>query len=279
MKNIISLAVLLLCLAKFSAQEKISFIDLDEIYEQISDKSSLEDYAKNVELLNKISENDSSYCRILVSKSYYQLNSKKYDDALKTVNEGLARECGDLNLSFYINKGLTYTLMEEYDKAIEVYNTALITYPKNAELWCNKGIAYENASKIDKAIDAYQTAITLKPTYGRPHLQLGNICYKQDRITQALMCFNIYLILIIDEENAFNTLQSLNNAVSSRNENEANPDLEISPDDDAFDELDLILSNKIALNKKYKTESIHFSLRLNHNSPKIRLASSAPSKV
>lgn len=253
MKNIISLALLLLCIAKFSAQEKIPFIDLDEIYEQISDKSSLEDYAKNVELLNKISENDSSYCRILVSKSYYQLNSEKYDDALKTVNEGLERECGDLNLSFYINKGLTYTLMEEYDKAIEVYNTGLKTYPKNAELWCNKGIAYENASKIDEAIDAYQTAITLKPTYGRPHLQLGNICYKQERITQALMCFNIYLILIIDEENAFNTLQSLNNAVSSRNENEANPDLEISHDDDAFDELDLILSNKIALNKKYKT--------------------------
>lgn len=246
--------MLLLCTAKFSAQEKIPFINLNEIYAQLSDKASIEDYAENLELLNKINKNDSSYCRVLVSKSYYLLNSEKYDEALSIVNEGLDRGCNNLDLSFFINKGLTYTLMEAYDKAIEVYNNALKIYPKNPELWCNKGIAYENASNLEEAVKAYKMAITLKPTYARPHLQLGNICYKQERITQALMCFNVYLILIIDEDNAFATLKSLNNVISSRNENEANPDFEISPDDEAFDELDLIINNKIALNKKYKTE-------------------------
>jgi len=253
MKKPILLAVLFLCAVKFSAQEKIPFIDLDTIYEQLSNEATVENYAKNIELLNKINKNDSSYCRVLVSKSYYQLNSEKYEETLKTIDEGLSKGCEDYDLSLYINKGFTYTLMEAYEKAIEVYNTALKKYPKNAELWCNKGLAYENAGNIEEAIKAYKISITLKPTYGRPHLQLGNICYKQQRISQALMCFNIYLILIIDEENAFSTLQSLNNAVSSRNENEVNPDLVISKDDDAFDELDLILNNKIALNKKYKT--------------------------
>ncbi|MEW4922127.1 tetratricopeptide repeat protein [Algibacter sp. 2305UL17-15] len=253
MRHILALALLLFISLKSEAQEKIPFIDLDDIYEQLSEGEELSDYSKNIELLNKISKNDSSYCDVLVSKSYYLLNSEKYEEALKTIDEGLGLDCGSLNLSFYINKGLTYTLMEDYDKAVDVYKKALETYPKNAELWFNKGLAYEKAENLEEAIKAYQTAITLKPTYAQPHLQLGNICYKQERMTQAMMCFNVYLILIIDEENDFRTLQSLNSIVSDKNNNEANPDFEISPDDEAFDDMDLILSNKIALNKKYKT--------------------------
>jgi len=253
MKHITAFTLLLFVFLKVEAQEKIPFLDLDTIYEQLSDGSEPEDYNKNTELLNKISKNDSSYCDVLVSKSYYLLNATKYNEALNVIDEGLNLNCGDLDLSFYINQALIYTIKEDYDKADEVYNKALEIYPKNAELWMNRGRAYEKAKNLEAAINAYQTAIILKPTYAQAHLQLGNICYKQERITQALMCFNVYLTLIIDEENAFNILQSLNTIVTEKNENEANPNLEISVDDDAFDELDLILNNKIALNKKYKT--------------------------
>ncbi|MBC3756827.1 tetratricopeptide repeat protein [Hyunsoonleella sp. SJ7] len=253
MKYLLALATLLLFSVKAIAQDKIPFIDLDDIYEQLSSGDQDEDYKKNVELLNTISKNDSSYCDVLVSKSYYLLNSNQYDKAIATIDEGLGLDCDGVNLSFYINKGLTLTLMEEYTKAVEVYNTALKRYPKNAELWFNKGLAYEKAGQLERAIEDYKASIRLKPTYGRPHLQLGNICYKQERMTQALMCFNVYLLLIIDEDNAFSILQSLNNVVGDRNENEVNPDFEISPDDEAFDELDLILNNRIALNQKYKT--------------------------
>lgn len=253
MKNTLILALLFLISITAISQEKIPFLDLDEIHEQLSDGSEPKDYNKNIELLDKISKNDSSYCDVLVSKSYYLLNSEKYNEALKTINEGLSLSCGSLDLSFYINKGLTYTLMEDNNKAVDVYKKAIKIYPKNVELWSNLGMAYENEDNLAEAINAYKTAITLNPTYAQPHLQLGNICYKQERITQALMCYNVYLMLIIDEDNAFSILQSLNTIVTDKNINEANPDLEISTDDDAFDELDLILSNKIALNKKYKT--------------------------
>ncbi|WP_339916103.1 tetratricopeptide repeat protein [Yeosuana marina] len=236
-----------------TAQEKIPFIDFDDISEQVSEAAQSKDYEKTLEILNKINKNDSMYCNVLVSKSYYLLNSEKYNQAIKVTDEGLSLDCYANNQSFYNNKGLAYFYLEKNNEALNVFNKGLETYPKSYLLWYNKGAVLEKLGKINEAIKAYQTSITLNPTYANPHLKLGNICYKQERISQALMCYDIYLLLNFDKESAFNTLNSLNNVVAERNENEANPDIQISPDDDTFDNLDLILSNKIALNKNYET--------------------------
>src|SRR5690606_15015981 len=85
-------------------------------------------------------------------------------------------------------------------------------------------------------------------------------------ISQALMCYNIYLILSIEEEGVFNTLKSLNNLVEVKNNNAANPNLKISNDDEFFNTIDLVLTNKIALNKNYETgNKINISLtKQNH---------------
>ena len=76
----------------------------------------------------------------------------------------------------------------------------------------------------------------------------------------------MYLLLSYDEDGAFNTLKSLNNIVSDKNENEANPDFQISPDDESFEDIDLVINNKIALNKDYETgNKINISLtKQNH---------------
>ena len=53
------------------AQEKIEFIDYDNIAEEVVKFSNEEKYDKAIESLNKISKNDSTYCAVLTSKSYY----------------------------------------------------------------------------------------------------------------------------------------------------------------------------------------------------------------
>ncbi|WP_248724713.1 tetratricopeptide repeat protein [Seonamhaeicola sp. ML3] len=266
MKKALVLATLFISSLQSFAQEKIPFVDVDEVLELVSKSSDEGDYAKTLEHLNKINKSDSSYCSILTSKSYYLLNSEKYEEVIQTTNEGLSLGCHDTKLSFYINKGLAYNYMEDYDKALKVFNEGLKIFPKNYLLWYNKGVVLESSDRLEDAIKAYQESIVLRPTYIRPHLQLGNICYKQRRITQALMCYDVYLLLKFGDKSAFNTLQSLNNVVKEKNENEPNPDLEISVDDEAFDEIDLIIENRIALNKNYNVDNkINISLtKQNH---------------
>ena len=251
----INLLLILVSLFSYhiSAQEKIPFIDYDSVYEKVSETSEKGEYEKTLEHLNKISKNDSTFCSVLVSKSYYLLALKKYDEAIVIINEGLEAQCHDLHSSLYINKVVSRLRQEKYQDAIDICIEGLKRFPQNRTLWYNKGVLLEKMGEIEEAVAAYQMSILLDPFYRKPYLQLGNICYKQELITQALMCFNMYLLLEPDADNAFSILKSVNSIVQNKNENSKNPVIKISDDDESFEELDLIINNKIALNTKYET--------------------------
>lgn len=249
-KNLLLLTTVLLSFLS-SAQEKIPFIDYTSIYEKVGEASEKGEYEKTIEHLNKISKNDSTYCSVMVTKSYYLMLLKKYDDAIAQANEGLNTECYDLHSSFYINKVASFLRDDKSEEALNVCEEGLKRFPQNKTLWYNKGVSLEGIGKIEEAVSAYQKTILLDPFNRKSYLQLGNICYKQELISQALMCYNMYLLLEPDADNAFNTLKSLNNIVQSKNENLKNPDIRISEDDESFEEIDLIINNRIALNEKY----------------------------
>lgn len=237
------------------SQDKIPFIDIDEISTSVANEAENGEYEKALELLDQINKNDSAYTSVLVTKSFYQLALKQYDKALETINIGLATDCGDLKASFYQNKAVSLLNQEKYIEAIKVLDEGLQFFPKNHLLTYNRAVALEKLERLEEAVKAYEATIVLNPFYKKAYLQLGNICYKQERISQALMCFNMYLLIEPDADNSFKIINSINNIVSAKNENEQNANFQISKDDEAFDDIDLILSNKIALNKNYKIDN------------------------
>jgi|TARA_B110000037_G_scaffold161297_1_gene182190 antitoxin component YwqK of YwqJK toxin-antitoxin module len=253
MKKIL-IAILLVAKIGFS-QEKIPFIDYTEIEKLATESSNEGSYEKTLKLLNKISKNDSTYFAVLSSKSYYLFQLKKYNDVIKVANEGINISHNGSKVYFYINKGVALTNLKKYDEAIETYNLGIKTYPKNYLLWFNKGFLFETQGKLNEAISAYKKCITLNPLFRKPHLQMGNIFYKQERTTQALMCFNIYMLLEPDGSGAFTTLKSLNNIATAKNSNKRNLDLELLDADDSYEDIDLVLDSKMAVGKNYKIEN------------------------
>ena len=245
------------------SQEKISFVDYKEILEKIEKETDSE---KIVNLINTTNKNDSAYYSLLSTKSYYLLQLKKYEETIKVANEGMYQHHEHTKDIFFINKGVALSSLNRYDEALKNYNKGLKLYPKNHMLWYNKGYVLEIQGKLNEAIKAYKTTISLNPTYTKPHLRIGNIFYKQERITQALMCFNMYLLLDPDAAEAFTILKSLNNIVNAKNINKRDRNLRLDDADDSFEELDLILNSKLAMNKNYKTGNpINISLtRQNH---------------
>lgn len=250
MKKIL-IAILLVTNFCYS-QEKIPFIDYTEIIQKISKETENE---KVVNLINQVNKNDSAYYSLLVSKSYYLLQSKKYKEALDVVNEGLNNPHSHSKANFYANKGVALSNLKRNQEALDNYNKGLQFYPKNALLWFNKGYVLETQGKLNEAVNAYKKAITFNPTYTKPHLQIGNIYYKQERLTQALMCFNMYLLLEPDADGAFTVLQSLNNVIQAKNSNKRDSNLKLDDADDSFEDIDLALSSKIAMNANYKTNN------------------------
>ena len=255
MKYLLSVISISFCLISYS-QEKIPYIDSETVYAAATESANQQDYDKVLEQLNTIHKNDSTYCSVLTTKSYYLIAQEKFDEALIIANEGLSSDCDQTSKLFLLmNKGVSYASQENYSDALTVYEEALKSFPKNPKLWYNKGVALDNLNNIPEAVEAYQNAIIYNPLYRNAHLQLGNICYRQQLMSQALMCYNMSLLSEPDTERAFNLLKYVNDIVSSKNENEPNSDLSISPDDEAFEDIDLVLNNRVALNANYEIEN------------------------
>lgn len=235
------------------AQEKIPLIDYNSVMEEASTMYQKGDLEGVVETLSRINKNDSTYSTVLVKKSYYQLQLGKYDEAIALCNEGLASNTQKNRNGFFINKTVSYYSSEQYEKALEVVDEALKEFPKNRKLWYNKALIYESMGKTEEAIALYKKTILLDPNYKLPHLKLGNLAYKQHKMAQALMCFNMYILLEPDAENAKPLLNQLNNLVTVKNANEVSEGISVSKDDSAFEEIDLILNQKVAINDGYDT--------------------------
>ncbi|MEW7279166.1 tetratricopeptide repeat protein [Aquimarina sp. 2201CG1-2-11] len=253
MKKVIVFVTLMTSLI-FYGQEKLEFIDYNDILEKIDVLSEKEEYDKIIEHLEKININDSLYESSLVTKSYYLLKKDAYQEAIKVSDIGLKINNGTNRYSFLLNKGVAFLRSERYQEALTVCNDAIREYPKNYVLFYNRGIIHERLEMFDKAIKDYIEAIKLNPFYANAHLQLGKICLKEGRTGQAMMAINMYLLLNPEGSDSFSILNSINVAVSNKSEIKPKG-IRISPDDNAFEDMDLILNNRIALNPSYKIDN------------------------
>jgi len=242
------------------AQETVPYYDFDDIIKGAAEAGAEEKYHKAYLEFNSVNKNDSNYIGSLISQAYYllvdeELDSTRYDDVVKIMDEGINDPDVTSKLNYYINKSVALNQQKKYKEALKTYDAALSIYPNNSNLYYRKGLAYENLKEFENAAKMYKKAIILNPYEPKSHLKLGGLCYRNNKITQALMCMNFYLLLETEKDGSLRVLSALNSIVSSKADVEEPIDIKVSVDDDSFEEIDLMINSQIALNKKYKIDN------------------------
>ena len=108
-----------------------------------------------------------SYARncFMASTLAIQLNSASRED-IEECNQAILH--GRLTrkdlLATYVNRGILYGAMEDYQKAFKDYSTAIELDPETGEVYVNLGNLYLLSRKYDVAIRQYTTAIELNLT-------------------------------------------------------------------------------------------------------------------
>ena len=234
-------------------QEKVTYINNETRIKQLSEKLNNEDYDGVIELLKQVNENDSSYSSNLVTLTYYYALQEQHDSVIAIADKVLLSFPENENRSNFINNKATALIgKKEYQAAIDVLNEGVKSYPKKYLFQYNLGIAYEGLKNYKKAVEAFQESIIINPYHQTSHLKLGLLAYQEGKITKALMCFDFYLLLNLDGAGATKKLSTINTLLASKNNAEKPKSNLAFENDHDFDQVDLILDNHLALNKKYK---------------------------
>jgi tetratricopeptide (TPR) repeat protein len=81
----------------------------------------------------------------------------------------------------WIEKGYSYAVKGQYEKAIESFTKAIEQSPEDERAYYNRGAIYGNLGKYDEALNDFSKTLELNPKYekafhsrGVAHLRLGN---------------------------------------------------------------------------------------------------------
>ena len=115
----------------------------------------------------------------------YYISKFKVPEGDKTIymkNLGKMQSLGCL----FNNLGNAYSGIGDYDKAMEILETAVTINPSLAESRMNLGNIYLKKGRYNDATDQYQGAIEINPNDAKAHLNLGNAYFDRGRTADAI---------------------------------------------------------------------------------------------
>ena len=125
-----------------------------------------------IQLLTKAIELNPKYADAYGTRGIAYSFIKQYSKAIKDFNKAI--ELNPEDDGAYLNRGTTYADLGQYSKAIKDYSKAIELNPEDAwAAYYNRGLAYDNLGQYSKAIKDYNKAIELTPELELVYDNLG----------------------------------------------------------------------------------------------------------
>ncbi|CAI2168985.1 11802_t:CDS:2 [Funneliformis geosporum] len=116
----------------------------------------------------------------------------------------------NLDPDVQVGLGILYNVSEEYNKAVDCFQTALSLRPNDYLLWNKLGATLANALESEKAVNAYFNALEINPLYVRARYNLAMSFINMKEYREAAEHLLAALALQTGEANAI-TSDELNN--------------------------------------------------------------------
>ncbi len=90
----------------------------------------------------------------------------------------------------YYHRGNNYYEKEDFDKAVENYNMAIVLNPNFSEAYFNRGLAYYNKKNYDKAVSDYNKSAELDPRNPVIYNNRGDAYYRKQEFENAILDYD-----------------------------------------------------------------------------------------
>jgi tetratricopeptide (TPR) repeat protein len=120
------------------------------------------------------------------AQAYWRLNKSELCGEM--ADKALAIHADNAKANRY--KGIIYSELKEYDKAIVYFKRAIAKNPTSEYAYNGLGYVYADINKNDEAIKCYKKAIELNPKFDLPYNNLGRIYLGRKEYDAAIELFD-----------------------------------------------------------------------------------------
>ena len=248
----ICLITLLAANLLFTYTQKIEFINSGELIEASKTLVKEAKYLEAIAQLEKISVNDTNYSAALLQKAVTYIAMQEWEKAIACSKTGLSNG-SHLQPQFYFTLGTSYENNGQYEEALNIYDNALKEYPLDYMYHFNKAVVYAKMEEPLKTIESCKKAIDLNYYHSASHYLMGLSYRDMGKYVPALISLQTFLFLDPSSDRAGSAISVLSDLASGTVESAGNYKDQLSPDDHIYEQLELIIKSKVALNENYKT--------------------------
>ncbi|TVT41713.1 hypothetical protein FNT36_09805 [Hymenobacter setariae] len=199
-----------------------------------------------------VTPGDSAYAQAQAELALSLLAAEKYQASIEAARRSMAIEPFEPEL--YSTLGSAHEGLKQLAEARQAYAAGLKLFPYNENLWVNQGVFELNQQQTAAAMASLQRSIELRPAKASGHRLLGILAARQGQTTHAML--SLLLFLAIEPEGPRSNavlvdLERLSQGVAIiGKEDQTAP---VAPNA-AFEELDQLITSKVALNAGYTTK-------------------------
>ncbi len=200
-----------------------------------------------------VTENDTNFylAQSELALTYFQ--QKKYEDALKAANNSLAAK-NESKVHALLLKGNTLSEMGNTAEALKVFDQALKDFPYAQMIHYNKAIVYIKQEKFKEAIEELQKELQTNFLHSSSHLALARLMARQDQPAHAALSFIHYFMLEPASGRSNENLVYFENLMAGNARSDDEKPIAAFTSNNAFKEMDLLITSRVALDKKYKAK-------------------------
>lgn len=201
-----------------------------------------------------ISVNDTNYVVAQKELAITYMASDRHQEAVDILEDLLIYQSKFKDrANVYTLLGQAYDGLEQYDKSLATYNKGIEEYPKNHLLYYSKAGSLEKQEKYQEALENYKLSAQANMNHHSSHLQLGLYAAREGHFAEAMLSFMTCLLTEPNGDKSSSIVSFLEEmADGSYTPEKRNVNLSYKGDD--FEDLNLLIINKIALQSKYKVK-------------------------
>jgi tetratricopeptide (TPR) repeat protein len=117
------------------------------------------------------------------NRAYYHYRQDNYQMAIQDYDSAILLD--DDNHTYYLERGMCYEKMNRLGETLQNFKTAASLSPGDPDVWFNLGNVYYKQEKYDLAVEAYTRSLQLDNTGGSCYYNRGLIYHLRGEVKKA----------------------------------------------------------------------------------------------